>query len=343
MELHAKGSGDPNPIAKAQAYAQADGTAVFTLPIYRPQDKAEGEVEYFLVFKHALVPGIAFPKNTSFISPKAAAGFKSLEKTFLAWKEKYPKGRIVVFGHADAGESEPKALSERRAQSAFAFITNDAAAWERLYTLEKWGLASLQWLLKDLGHYADKVDGLDGPNTQKAFKAFQNRAGLLETGSEDAATRKALFAAYMAGKHDIRIDESRFRQVAGHPWMGCATNNAVKAGSPAPENRRVVFILLNESRAFPIHFYCRDGDESACQRQCRREGRRSDPAIKCYFHDELVREEKQAPGEEEALPRPGIPWMAFAEREARRWKGKTEEADSFRRQPVGPDQFHGLS
>jgi len=320
-EMYSVTAGEPELIAKAEAYAKPDGTAVFTLPVYQPKGHESGAAKYFLVFKHklakalkadsllreisemalkstdhALIPGLSFSKDTSFIHPRAAADLKKLESKFTEWKGKYPKGQVVVFGHADTDEKEAKALSERRAQSAFAFITNDAAAWEKLYQGEKWGLIALQILLKDLGHYGGKPDGEDGPKTQAGFKSLQKKARLPETGKEDASTRKTLFAAYMKGKHDIQLEASRFRQVAGNPWMGCAANNRAKAGNtPAPENRRVTFILINESRFFPVYFYCRDGDEKPCGHQCQREGKRSSPGIGCHFYDELVREEKQAP------------------------------------------------
>jgi hypothetical protein len=291
-----------------------------------PQGHAGGPVDYFLIFKHvlakalstekeprtvsemalksadhALMPGASFARDSSFIGPQAAKDLKRLESKVNAWKEKYPNGQIVVFGHAEKGEKDPKALSERRAQSAFAFITNDAGAWDKLYGVEKWGLASLQALLKDLGFYTGKIDGEDGPKTLAAFKTAQKKAGLPETGKEDSATRKAIFTAYMKGKQDIKLEPSRFRKVAGNPWMGCATNNHVKEGdTPTPENRRVAFILINENKTFPIYFYCQDGNEKACQHQCKRQGPRSAAGIGCFFYDELIREGEQSAGADDS-------------------------------------------
>jgi len=154
----------------------------------------------------------------------------------------------------------------------------------------------LQTVLKDLGHYHGTSDGEDGPNTQVAFKAFQKGAGLPESGREDSTTRKALFGAYMKGKHDIKIDASRFCQVAGNPWMGCAANNQAKESEEgARENRRAAFILINPNKHFPVNFPCQDGSEAACQGQCKKAGKRSAAGIKCLFYDELVREGKQEP------------------------------------------------
>ena len=156
-------------------------------------------------------------------------------------------------------------------------------------------MKALQILLKDLGHYQGKADGEDGLKTQTAFKALQKGAGFPESGSEDSATRKALFAAYMKGKHDIKIDASRFLKVAGHEWMGCAAHNQVKVSEDAaPENRRVAFVLINPSKHFPVNFPCQDGSEVACQGQCKKKEKRSGAGIKCLFYDQMVREEKQA-------------------------------------------------
>lgn len=316
-ELFAKTPSGPEPISKGEGHTQADGRAIIKLPVYKPKGHKDGLVEYFVEFTHKLakvlcaenllrkvtdtalksadhelVPGIAFEKNTSFISPKSSTGLKQFETKYQEWDKKYPKGQIVVFGHTDKDELDGKALSERRAQSAFAFITNDSAAWEKLCSTEKWGLKPLQDLLKDLGHYIGTVDGQDGPKTQSAFKSFQKGAGLPESGKEDTNTRKALFSAYMKGKHDIKIEASRFSKVAGRCWMGCGQNNHVKA-APAPENRRVTFILINPSKFFPVYFPCQDGIDAACKSQCKKEGKRSASGIKCLFYDELVREKPQ--------------------------------------------------
>ena len=259
VELFAKTPNGPESISKGEGHAQADGTAVMTVPVYKPKGYLDGPVEYFfqvihslakmlsgekqsrqvseMALKsadHVLVPGIAFERESSFIPPKGARGLKPVEAKFKEWDTKYPKkAQVVVFGHTDKGERDSKGLSERRAQSAFAFITNDAAAWEKLYSVEKWGLKALQALLKDLGHYTGAADGEDGPKTQAAFKAFQKGAGLPESGKEDSGTRKALFAAYMKGKHDIKIDAARFCKVATNPWMGCAANNQAMASKDA--------------------------------------------------------------------------------------------------------------
>jgi N-acetylmuramoyl-L-alanine amidase len=53
-----------------------------------------------------------------------------------------------------------------------------------------------QQRLRNLRHYAGKVDGDIGPKTQAALRAFQKANGLEETGALDDATRDALKAQH---------------------------------------------------------------------------------------------------------------------------------------------------
>ncbi len=56
-------------------------------------------------------------------------------------------------------------------------------------------LAHVQKALAALGFDPDKIDGIDGPRTQKAVRAFQAHATLDIDGKVGANTRKALQAA----------------------------------------------------------------------------------------------------------------------------------------------------
>ena len=51
---------------------------------------------------------------------------------------------------------------------------------------------SHQRILKELGLYTGSIDGLKGPGTQRAIKAFQNKAGLVADGVVGTKTDKAL-------------------------------------------------------------------------------------------------------------------------------------------------------
>jgi hypothetical protein len=60
---------------------------------------------------------------------------------------------------------------------------------------ERWGkqdIKKIQEALKDKGNDPGPVDGVVGPQTQKALRAFQQANGLKTTGRLDAETAKAL-------------------------------------------------------------------------------------------------------------------------------------------------------
>ena len=56
-------------------------------------------------------------------------------------------------------------------------------------------LAGVQTALEKLGYDPGKIDGIDGPNTQAAVKAFQEAAGIGADGKVGPITRKALMTA----------------------------------------------------------------------------------------------------------------------------------------------------
>ena len=56
-------------------------------------------------------------------------------------------------------------------------------------------LAGVQFALEKLGYDPGKIDGIDGPNTQSAVKAFQAAAGVGVDGIAGPITKKALLAA----------------------------------------------------------------------------------------------------------------------------------------------------
>ncbi len=63
-----------------------------------------------------------------------------------------------------------------------------AAVGERTIGVYRETLRRVQVLLEEGGHYKGKVDGLFGPNTQRALESYQNQAGLTVTGLPDQAT-----------------------------------------------------------------------------------------------------------------------------------------------------------
>lgn len=63
-----------------------------------------------------------------------------------------------------------------------------AKVGERTIGVYRETLRRVQVLLKGGGHYKGEVDGLFGPNTQRALESYQKRVGLTVTGLPDQAT-----------------------------------------------------------------------------------------------------------------------------------------------------------
>jgi hypothetical protein len=114
-----------------------------------------------------------------------------------------PQAPITVFGHADpVGNDEyNKRLSGRRAEAVYAVITRSPAMWEALYTQphgeDHWGTREIQTILAALGYDTGPLDGIQGPITTAAIRAFQKDHQLLADGIAGPITRKALFTKYM--------------------------------------------------------------------------------------------------------------------------------------------------
>lgn len=148
-------------------------------------------------------PGFAF--DSSFVAP----AFKSQLGKLQGIVEKNPDCPAALFGHCDPAGSDDlnKTLGDRRAIAIYALLTRQVAMWAELYDNpqvgDTWGTMALQTILGSLEddrgtiYYKGPVDGAYGSGTTAAVKAFQPSAGLPATGQADAATRDALFAAYM--------------------------------------------------------------------------------------------------------------------------------------------------
>ena len=97
-----------------------------------------------------MVRGTHFEFDKSFVRPSVVDDLDELEEAVNA----HPDAKILVFGHTDSVGSDDynKRLSERRAKSIYAFITNQPDIWEELYNQEQWDLKSTQMILKDMGY-----------------------------------------------------------------------------------------------------------------------------------------------------------------------------------------------
>ena len=244
------------------------------------------------------LPGVTFAFDSSFVRPTVVQHLQPLEALARA----HPAAKIMIFGHTDAVGDEiyNKKLSERRAWSVHAFITNDADAWETLYNHgdERWGVPVLQEILADLGHDPGPADGDWGHRTQAAARAFLG----LPTGApveNDAAFRTRLFAAYMAGKHDVDLPRERFMAPG---YMGCGEFNPIEQTPEAVEaNRRVTFYFFDPARL--PNLPCAFADVAPCERQMVSPGARHTSTFRCSFYDSLA---MRCPGEGPARDLPQV-------------------------------------
>jgi hypothetical protein len=176
-------------------------------------------------------------------------------------------------------------LSERRAWSVHAFVTNDPDAWEVLYNHpdEDWGLAVIQEILADLGYEPGEPDGDMGPLTRAAMRAFLGLAEG-EPVENNAAFRKQLFGAYMSGRHDIDLPPERFVEPG---YMGCGEfNPAVDEGGAREKNRRVTFFFVHPDRVPKLP--CAFADVGPCKKQMVSLASRHTPTFRCSFFDSFA-------------------------------------------------------
>jgi hypothetical protein len=231
------------------------------------------------------IEGVKFEFDKSFIRPAVVDDMVKVKESLT----KHPDAKIIIFGHTDkVGSPEyNKKLSERRARSVHAFITNQAEVWEEIYNEEHWGIRVVQEILKDMGDPYDPgpVDGVNGSKTKAAVKNFQGDNGLTVDGVAGTETRKKLFAAYMGGKHDIEIDDGRFMDPR---HMGCSEfNPVVETEKPCEKNRRVTFFLFNEARL--PNLPCKHEDLAPCKQQMKPPSPRYRDEFRCSFYDSIAK------------------------------------------------------
>ena len=232
------------------------------------------------------IPGTTFAYDSSFVRPSIADHIGPLADAL----DRHPEAKVLVFGHTDrvGTEAYNKALSERRARSVYAFITDDAATWEALYQQEQWGTRAIQEILKDFEEPAfdpGPVNGVYGPTTRQAVVNYQTSRGLAVDGVAGPVTRQRLFTDYMTGKHDVALTPDRFMDPK---HMGCGEFNPVEDTEAASEaNRRVTFFLFHPDRL--PNLPCAHGDLAPCHRQVEPPLPRFSPSFRCSFFDSLAR------------------------------------------------------
>ncbi|MBN1765967.1 MAG: peptidoglycan-binding protein [Sedimentisphaerales bacterium] len=284
--------------------SDAEGKGEMLIPVRFKKDALALEKDWIIRVKRKLTPprqfagcsrvhGISFELDKSFIRPSVVDDIKRLEKVV----KKNREAKIIIFGHADkTGQADEekrrqynKDLSERRAKSVYAFITDDADTWEELFNKENWGTKAIQAILKDFGGTYDPgpVDGIKGPKTETAIKNFQGDNALTVDGIAGPLTRKKMFTQYMTSKHDINIPPEQFMDPK---HMGCGEFNLMKETPNAYEpSRRVTFFLFHKDRPLKS-MPCKAGDMAPCKKQIDPPTPRHMEPFKCSFYDSIARD-----------------------------------------------------
>ena len=338
FELFRKVNGEFKAIKKIQAHADASGRAQAVLPIPESEEPkatfaikvkhcsaewssgqgTERDVSETAVIsiEHTQVSGIHFSKGKSFIADIYLDTLCEMKKTYLEWKKAHAKAQIVVYGHTEQDEQEnPIVLGRNRAMSAFLFIIGDAVLWAELAEKERWGVWEQQCMLRALGFFKAKPTGNLGPITRKAiqdFIAFLNEARCKNInpmlGLSEAYIRKELYREYINVKRSgFELPSSAFRLVSGNPYVGCCSYNRYKSGQELhDENRRIVFVILQESPNFPAMFPCRSSTAAPCDMESKKAGDRAIKGFACKFYDEMVKVEKAGAVEKLEAPHAAI-------------------------------------
>ena len=87
-------------------------------------------------------------------------------------------------------------------------------------------IESHQKILKELGLYTGTIDGLNGPGTQRAIKAFQNKAGLVADGVVGTKTNKALILGESAYVLNTDLNTENTSEVTQSPVSTASSANS---------------------------------------------------------------------------------------------------------------------
>jgi phosphatidylserine/phosphatidylglycerophosphate/cardiolipin synthase-like enzyme/outer membrane protein OmpA-like peptidoglycan-associated protein len=207
---------------------------------------------------------IHFARDSAFIEPP----MRLVLEQVVNYATTHPDEKLLIVGHTDLTGSEEynQSLSERRARSAYAFLTyghSPEAALAEWNTLrmkrprgelpsikDGWGVREYQFMLQDLGYYIGNIDGQHGPKTQKAICNFQQDSQLPVTGAVGPKTWQSIIEMYLAGDKSwplISLDGlvTNFDNTFSIKWLGFGEKDPVKNTRDAwRPNRRVEFLFV---------------------------------------------------------------------------------------------------
>jgi outer membrane protein OmpA-like peptidoglycan-associated protein len=229
-----------------------------------------GETEDVTIYlRRGQVVAKAFVIHHTFDNAFIEPCMRAVMHQVAGYAQAHPAEKLAIVGHTDESGSADynQALSERRARSAYAYLTfglqpdASVAEWDELRKQrapgvtrserDGWGTREVQYMLQDLGHYPGNVHGNRDDATIQAIRDFQTvTPGLSVDGIVGDQTWPALIRAYMA-QDDLQVEEGRLvcngdGQVLH--WVGCSESFPVRstpgktecppetAPSPSPDN-----------------------------------------------------------------------------------------------------------
>ena len=102
---------------------ERNGLALNTTHVLRTQ-RRESPPQFL---ECASIPGITFEFDKSFVRPSVVDHMDALEEAI----QNFPNAKIMIFGHTDTAGSDSynKSLSERRAESVYAYVRSSADSY----------------------------------------------------------------------------------------------------------------------------------------------------------------------------------------------------------------------
>jgi outer membrane protein OmpA-like peptidoglycan-associated protein len=212
---------------------------------------------------------IHFWFDKAFIEPCMRAVMRQIAE----YTQSHPEENLVIVGHTDESGSAQynQSLSERRARSAYAYLTFGRAAaaaldeWDHLRQTrprgvtrsinDTWGARQYQYMLQDLGYYLCNVNDIHTPGdmTDDAVRDFQGDNGLVVDGIVGDQTWRALIEAYLS-QDSLAVPENQFLPNCEDEilkWLGCEEKMPVDSTPrglcPEPAwrpNRRTEFLFV---------------------------------------------------------------------------------------------------
>jgi outer membrane protein OmpA-like peptidoglycan-associated protein len=212
---------------------------------------------------------VHFRFDNAFVEPCMRMVLKQVE----TYAQAHSNEKLIIVGHTDlVGDSKyNQSLSERRARSVFAYLTFGVDATLQNVTLQNaaladwnalraqrpagedpsikdnWGVREYQHILQDLGYYQGNIDGIAGPQTDAAVRAFQQDRGLAVDGVVGDTTWAALIHGYLS-QDPLSVKQSHFLPNCSPEilrWLGGGEQDPVKNTPDSwRPNRRTELIFV---------------------------------------------------------------------------------------------------